>query len=364
MHDTLELTTQSMRIRQLDALMAVRPDAFEDYYRRMSRATTTGLAIVHDLAADRPELHSLMSQIMSLAETDRRLTFLQAIPGGPILASMRATTLERAMFGTETEPTARIALLIGIFTLLLDGVIDEAPEIFATIQPWLQRTMTLEQRPEDPPGDLHPIATAICWAAASAIGELAHGPGWRDPVARTEFIRATKSAYQTELESTTCRMSDLALDVAQCRERIVAKSTACIWAGALIPMVVHGWPAGTDPAAFETLAKTVGAFSGWIDDIVDLDLDLRADLWSMPLLEIYDLVIDIDPAAARRADRANVVYDGLLHPWIGPRLPGLGVMRWQAVCDAIRAMGIDEDLVVPVMADVARASLLDGLVPA
>jgi hypothetical protein len=364
MQDNLELIVHDLRVHQLDALIGTRPDAFTHYFERMSRATTEGLAIVNEMAIHRPELRTLMSQIVSLAETDRRLGFLDGIPEGPLLAVMRARALERAIFDIETEEVARIALLIGIFTVLLDGVIDEAPEIFATIQPWLDQTMNLASPPPEPPANLHPVAQAIVWSATSAISGLAKTTGWRDPTARAEFVRATKAAYQTELVSTTCLISDRSVPPGEMRKRIADKSTACIWAGALIPMVVHGWPEGIDPAGFEELARTVGAFSGWIDDIVDLGIDLRADRWSMPLLEIYDLVTEFDPGVVQRSSPGSIVYDGLLHPWIGKRLPGLGVLRWQAVCGAMEALGMTDDVIVPVMADVARAALLDGLVPA
>ncbi len=186
-------------------------------------------------------------------------------------------------------------------------------------------------------------------------------PGWNDPRAREEFTRATHAAYATEIQSVSCRITDDQAPLQDQRERVLGKSTSCIWAGALIPTVVHGWPDGIDPDAFERLARSIGAFGGWIDDIVDLADDLKADRWSMPLFEILTMVSLLDNNARPEPDIRRSLADGLTHPLIAGRLPFVGTLRLIAVRDALREAGIDERHVLPVLADVAEACLMDGL---
>lgn len=364
MIDTLGLVVHDLRLRQLDVLLAEMPEAFADHEIRMSAAMTNGLAIVHDLAESQPQLRDLMTQIVVLADQDPRLSFLQAIPEGPILAMMRATALERALFDTETREVAELALLIGIFTVMLDGMLDEVPEMSRPIKPWLDRTMSLDLEHLEPPAGLHPVAAALVWSVSTATGRFSRLSGWQDPLSRREFTRATAAAYATELESVSCRITDRAVLPAHQRSRIVSKSSTCIWAGALIPTLVHGWPSNLDPRRFESLAKAIGEFGGWIDDIVDLDVDLKADRWSMPLLEIFDMVALFDVRALDARDRRMVLAEGLQHPFIAGRLPGLGRDRLNRVRDALDELGIPEGFILPTMADVARACLLDSLVPA
>ena len=61
-----------------------------------------------------------------------------------------------------------------------------------------------------------------------------------------------------------------------CSSAFWRSQTAPIWAGALIPACVHGWPPGIDPSAFAGLARSIGAFGGWVDDVVDVVEDLHA----------------------------------------------------------------------------------------
>ncbi|HWV24943.1 MAG TPA: hypothetical protein VNZ58_12200 [Thermomicrobiales bacterium] len=365
MNHPLDLTVRDIRLRQWEILQAALPvEPHDSHNTRMSAAMTRGLAIVHDMSATQPHLRDLMIQIMTLAERDPRLAFLQAIPNGPILAMMRATTLERAAFGTETNEVAEMALLIGLFTVLLDGLLDEAPELLAPARSWLDRLMTLERPPGDIPSGLHPVTEVLAWAGAESVGRLSSLDGWQDPVVREEFTRATLAAYQTELTSLTCRITDTRVSQREQRTRIVAKSSACIWAGALIPTVIHGWPADIDPRAFETLARAIGEFGGWVDDIVDLADDLRADRWSMPLLEIHAIISLLDTRLSDGLDPRPELANALQHPFIAGKLPALGVNRLDRVRDALARIRIPEDSILPVLGDVAWACLLDDLVPA
>ncbi len=128
MIDTLSVAVSDLRVRQLDALRREIPDAFALHDSRMSLAMTSGLAIVNELVDGQPYLQGLMTRLMVLAEENPQFAFLQMIPDGPVLSMMRANALEKALFGVETREVAELALMIGLFTIMLDGLLDEAPE--------------------------------------------------------------------------------------------------------------------------------------------------------------------------------------------------------------------------------------------
>lgn len=364
MLDTLDFAVHDIRRRQLDVLMANLPAAFNDHQARMSAAMSSGLLIVNDLAEEEPNLRELMTRIAVLAEHDPRLVFLQAIPEAPVLSMMRASALEREIFDKETRDVAELALLIGLYTVLLDGLLDEAPELLRPIKPWLDNLMTLELVAGPPPSTSHPVTDALVWAGARAVSRLPGLPGWADETTRNEFRRATRAAYDSELASVSCRISDGNTSIRDHTGTVLEKSTSCIWAGALLPFVVHGWPASIHPHAFESLAKSIGAFGGWIDDIVDLSVDLRADRWSMPLLEIYNLTSLLDARLDNGGDVRQVLAESLQHSLIAGRLPALGLSRIDRVRDCLTANGIPEARILPVLGDVARVCLLDDLIPA
>lgn len=337
------------------------PDAFAHHDRRMSTAMASGLSIVNELVDAQPYLQSLMTRLMVLAEEDPQLAFLQMIPEGPVLSMMRANALEKALFGVETREVAELALMIGLFTIMLDGLLDEAPEHLRPISAWLDSLMRLGRESDGPPQGNHPVADALAWSGSRAVTRARQMPGWNDHRAREEFTRATDAAYRTELLSVSCRITDARTGLHEQRERVLGKSTSCIWAGALIPTVVHGWPNGIDPGAFERLARSIGAFGGWIDDIMDLAEDLKADRWNMPLFEILTMVSLLDTNTGPESDIRRSLADGLTHPLIAGRLPFVGTLRLIAVRDALRESGIDERHILPVLADVSEACLMDGL---
>lgn len=366
MLDPLQVSVDGLRRRQLAALRGELPDTFEGHRRRLASATLTGLSIIGELTDAAPHLQQLVTEVATIAERDPRFSFLNALPEGPALSMMRALALERATFATETPEVARLALLMGMFTLLLDGLLDEAPETLRPLRSWLDATMDPDAwdagrtpRPPEPSG--HPVADALCWLAAETIATLTHQPGWRDDaLVREQFAAATRAAYRAELASLDCRMSDNPAPLADVEQRVLAKSTAPIWAGSLIPFCVHGWPASIDPAAFAELAGEIGRFGGWLDDVVDVAVDLRADRWSMALLTLHAIVRELRPAANGHDPRLPIV-ELLGFPFVGEHVAELGVARLRAVRAALAANGIAEDALLPVLADVATACLTDGL---
>lgn len=364
--DPLGSAVTDLRLRLLAALQREAPEAFVGQPERAAAATLRGLGVIDRLAEEQPQLRELVHQVAALREREPRLAFLAAIPDAPILSMQRALSLERAVTGTASDDVAELALLIGLFTVLLDGLLDEVPDLLRSTRPWLDQVMSLK-------GDstalatwddaaAHPVTRVLRWAASEAICRLRAHPGWRDPTAREQFSLATAAAYQSELRSAACRISDRTTALALQRQRIVEKSTTCIWAGALIPFVVHGWPPGLLPSRFADLAYDIGGYGGWLDDTIDVLEDLRADRWSSVLLDLYDRLATLG-AAGEKADRRDLLAQALRSPLLTARLTPAGVERFRAVRKNLAAVGLAESDVLPALADVAVACLGDNPAP-
>ncbi len=366
MLDRLEATVSAIRRRQFNALKAEVPTAFEGHQQRMSTAMLTGLAVFQHLNDDSVKLSELMSECIALAERDPQFAFLNAIPEGPILSMSRALALEHGIFKTETPEVARLSLLIALYTIILDGLLDEARGTLRPIQHWLDQIMdpmcwdSLDLIVH-PDSTGHPVTDILVWVTTEAIHEVTRQHGWRhDPFIRSQFALATQAAYRSEVASTSCRITDGQSSLEQVRERILAKSIDPIWAGSLSTFCVHGWPEGLGSEEFAGLAQSIGAFGGWLDDITDLAIDIRADRWSMALIEIHQAAVQLLPQLAGEDPRIAMI-EILPMSLIAERLAFLGVERLRLVRAGLARLGFDEDDLLPVLADVATVSLTSGL---
>ena len=366
MQDPLQLLVDDVKRRQLDAVRVELPGMFDARPARVSAATAKALSILNRLANQHSATNAFVTQLVGLAENDARFAFLRAIPDAPVLSMMRALALEQAAFGERTDAVAELALLMGLFTVLLDGLLDEAPEEFAPIAPWLDDVMieqgwaTGNRQPHAlaADGGLHPIADLTVWLAAEAIRQIVASQGWTDPTVRAEFRRASHAAFTAEIRSAEVRISAGATPEA--RRHIVEKSTTCIWAGALLPFCVHGWPPGMAPRQFERFTCAVGTYGGWIDDIVDILVDARADRWSSVLLELDDGArsLGIRGAADARLARA------LCTPFLTARLPAAGRERLRSVRAELQLLPLPEDALLSALADMTYSCLSDDLAAA
>lgn len=357
--DPLQSIVRGLRIDQLDALIAESGGSFSGREARMAAATTTGLDLLAGLRRDDPMAARLMDVVGALPGDDTRMTFLDAIPDGPVLSMMRALALEATIFGDASRDVAELSLLMGTFTLLLDGLLDEAPGELAPLAPWLDGIMRgqawadapLAPPPVEVTRTLHPVASLLVTITTVIIGRVTSHAGWGDPVVRAEFRAASRAAYEAELASV-----DLSLGrepSPSIHDRVVEKSTTCIWAGALLPCCVHGWPSGLDPRAFERMARAVGRLGGWVDDVVDVLEDVRGDRWSAVLLEMDAAARTLGITGTPHARLARALQS----PFVARHLTTVGVERWRAVERALEAANLAPDAVVPAMADMAFACL-------
>ena len=363
MREPLQVLVDDVKTRQLDAIRIELAGVMSGHAGRLSAGTRMGLEIMNRVAQQHTNAGLFVRELVSLAATDDRFAFLRAIPDGPVLSMMRALALEQTVFSETTDAVAELALLMGLFTVLLDGLLDEVPDELAPIksrlddvmlgQSWgdARRSLPLSEAAESS----HPVAELTVWLANEVVRRIVTQPVWqRDDILRREFRAATAAAYTAEVRSTAMRISTGAR--ADAGERVIEKSASCIWAGALIPFCIHGWPTDIDPREFEALARAVGAYGGWIDDVVDILVDLRADRWSAVLLELDSAATSLGAHGTVWQRLALALYT----PMVVDRLPHAGVARLRIIREQLRMLRLREDVLLPAIGDMTTACLTDG----
>jgi hypothetical protein len=196
---------------------------------------------------------------------------------------------------------AELGLLIGLCAVLLDGLNDAAPEELSRIRDCLKRTLVLADpappgwpargRPDATitaraSGTDHPVALLLAWAAAELAGRVCAQPGWcADDAVRRRFRRAMTAAYIARLGADDRGFGDPGLGEpgsSSPRPRRAWVDRACgrVFAGALVPFVVHGWPARQPSDGFTTTAYAIGEYVGWLEAAADVPEDPRAEQWN------------------------------------------------------------------------------------
>jgi hypothetical protein len=358
----LDAAAANIPPRVLAAMTAALPDAFAEGPRRRRTAIADAFSLLGELAQSDPALGALAGELAALAADDRRLAFLDVIPEGPASGMVRALALESTLFGCRSREVAELALLVAIFTLLLDGLLDEAPDELAPVAPWLRRVMLDQEWVEGgaaaiPPvvEGCHPLSSLLQRVTIEVVRRVTSSAGWADRVVREQFSAAARAAFETELVSVDLPIRSGTLDVDAVRAAVVAKSTRCIWAGALVPFCVHGWKAGVDPDGFARLAFAVGELGGWLDDAVDVIEDLSGDRWSAVLLLCRELGASFAPGHAADVQLA----EGLRSPLAATLVADGAVSRLAAVRAALHELRADDGPVLDALADMAAICLTD-----
>ncbi|WP_369069564.1 hypothetical protein [Kineococcus terrestris] len=362
--DVLERTVDHLRREQLRALAQHLPGPFADSDQRVAHATGAGLAAFTRIQTRSAWLGPFVDQLSGLMAVERRYRFLDAFPEAPVISMARASALEHAVFGDTTPEVEELALQLGMFTVLLDGLLDEVPDELAPVAGWLHRAMDpdgwADGAPLAPAPSRSLLADALCRLASSVIATVVGGRAWcDDAVVREQFTQATRAAFAAELASVDLTASRGAPG-GEVLERVVGKSTHPIWAGSLVPFCVRGWPPGLEADAFRDLAFAIGRFGGWVDDVVDVAEDLRADRWSAVLAVVADCAAALG-ATHPGADVRPAIVRVLGAPLVVEVVAARGVALVREVEDGFAHLDVDASTVLPVLCDMARQSLTSGL---
>ncbi|HUF50872.1 MAG TPA: hypothetical protein VMN60_08575 [Longimicrobiales bacterium] len=287
------------------------------------------------------------SRCRALAAADARFGFLASLSQSAAVAVAAAAALETSLFGrSESAVVPRIVAPLQAFVRLLDGLVDDAPDLFeqwkAEIAAAVARGLSDADAPPHDPRNAHELLGMIHDVTASWTAAVRDAPGWvEDPSIRDAVCQAVASAMRAEYESAHCVMGGVAPDVAAMRARVRAKSTSTAWVVALVPIIAHGWPPWLDRQRYEHVAMLFGTYVGWVDDVCDIFEDLDSGVWSDALLELWDLAGR--PALAGAADAAVELPVLLTEPAHRARLVATGVAHHHAFFDALRETGADPE---------------------
>lgn len=355
--DPLGIITRSLRQEQLAALEKEAGWDSGEYTERMAAYAGSGLAAMHRIVAAASIENGRLEACLALADADPKLAFLANIPGAALLAAARGKALEQAIFASGSEAVEELALLMSVFTNLLDGLVDEAPEYLAPDLPALVEIMADREwaRTGQPPvlevKRRHPVVALLLDVAVEIISRVVTAVPWHaDADLRVRFSAAAGEAFSAESASADYALVGPPADPAGYRAALRAKSVAWAWVTALVPLCTRGWPSSLDPSAYRHFVTTLGVFGGWVDDIADLDRDLRAQRWSDVLLDVAEW---LGPRASKtdlRTSLVNALGDGGLRR----SLVRTGTSLYQSARESAAAAGLDLAPLQPVLCDLTQ----------
>jgi hypothetical protein len=283
---------------------------------------------------------------------------LAEVPGAALLAAARGKALEEAIFGSGSEAVEELALLMSVFTNLLDGLVDEAPEYLAPDLAALIEIMGHREwaRTGEPPvveiKQRHPVVALLLDVAVEIIRRVVTAVPWQtDPALRVRFAAAAGEAFTAESASAECALVGPPADPAGYRTALRAKSVAWAWVTALAPLCTRGWPASLDPSAYRHFVTTLGVYGGWVDDIADIDRDLRAQRWSNVLLDVANW---LGPRLSATHDLRSSLLYALGDSALTRSLATTGTSLYQGVRQSAAAAGLDLVPLQPVLSDLTQ----------
>ena len=282
------------QLRALRTRMGGHPEGAETRLAGHSaRGSNTWRAILASVGVTEYDL----ARCLALANSDSRFAFLHRLPQAVAVGSAAADALEQGIFGFCSDEVREISSLVQLFSIVLDGLIDEAPRVFDQERACLFDLLRKENWTSEHdmpvlrrPGDQHPAVELLYKVALGWVGRIKQSRGWlTEPLLREELSLAVEAAVLAEYESTQCRFDaeDRSPDIESLRKSVAAKGAKAMWVTTLTPLCVHGWPRNVDRSLYRRCSVMMGTYVGWIDDIHDLMIDLEAGRWSAVLLELY-----------------------------------------------------------------------------
>jgi hypothetical protein len=211
----------------------------------------------------------------ALLAGDLRYAFIERLGRSWAFGELIAGALEEELTGGVTPEALELAGLINVFVTCFDGICDDVPELLPRVLPALGEMVAAFPRAGSsvPSGD-NPVVR-LAWAAVMGSAKrLAAGLSEAPGEVRQAMGEAVRDAYGAQVEA----LAPVRDSSPAGRELLVARRSA-VSAGpmriaVLIPVVFHPEVA-RDLDALDALARELGRHFGWVDDIVDLELDLR-----------------------------------------------------------------------------------------
>lgn len=251
------------------------------------RALTAAGAWLREVDARGPHWPmGLLAEVEWRTRGDARFDYLRALPRSVLFGE----TLARALLGPGARPDLAIeaARLVNLFVTCFDGICDETQELLPETVPHLRDLVAALPGPPPPAAAArHPLVTLTHAVAGAVARAVATVPDGRAAVAGT-----VRTAFDRQLATLRPPEEPVAAE----RERLSAVTFSVTFA------LTAACAAATEPGteALLAAAPAVGAFFGWVDDLVDLPADLRTGRPNMVAASATAAVVaDRDPEVLR-----------------------------------------------------------------
>lgn len=250
-------------------------DALQD--ARSAHLSHLAEAALRLSAEDRSARHwsaGRLADCQTLSHADARYEFCQRLTGSASFGELIASTVERALVGLNGDPRSRdVAQLINIFITAFDGLCDEVPEYLPLVLPALTRLFTNFPEPtEERPRGNHPVVWLAFESASAATALLEPALAASRSQFREAFIAAVRAAFATQVDS--IKPPSPGMSSHEVRVRRSSISLAAFHVAVLVPAAFHP-SIQDDLQRLRTVANALGDHFGWIDDLVDIDHDVR-----------------------------------------------------------------------------------------
>jgi hypothetical protein len=221
-----------------------------------------------------------------LAETDRRFRFIYRLPGSVGWGTAIGATIEASVHGESHDEVRSVTGLMNAFMTLVDGMLDEAPDIIAPHRDTLLDLVCEGAAGRDVgkralPND-HP-----CNYACFLVGRLwIHGVNALDPLAhyRADLANAASRAMIDEYASCESRFDANGIPS---RASLYGRTGWPLWTQALASVSHSVWPEDYDYRAFRELIFRIGDFAAFLDDLRDYISDCSAGQWNTVSVEYF-----------------------------------------------------------------------------
>ena len=301
----------------------------------------------------------------ALSQADSAYAFLRLLPHAVAVGSAAGDALESGLFGSCSEDVREISSLVQLSSLVLDGLIDEAPGVFDPERETLFSLLRRESWASDHDmgtlerlGDKHPAVELLYKVTLGWVGRVRQAKGWLTELSlRKELPFAVENAILAEYESDHRRfdLGDCTPNIESCRRIVRAKGANAMWVTALIPICVHGWPQSVERDNYRRSAYLTGTYVGWIDDIHDVLIDLEAGRWSSVLLDLY--VYAGQPEHLAPAALKETLIGALADKDIRERLVRSGLEQYDELVSSLLTTGSDSGPILQLIQDATLAGV-------
>jgi hypothetical protein len=306
------------------------------------------------LEGDRGFSMKRIESCRKLAERDSRLRFIYALPNSASWGAAIGATIDQTLFKEARDPPRMVTALLNVFMTILDGLLDEAPEV---IRPRLGSLLDLvadgaagkDVSGIPPPGD-HPYNDLCFLVAKLWIGQFNQLCGARSSSRRT-FVDAVMEAMRIEIAVCDLRFES---GPPSPRDLLYGRTGWPLWTQVLVSACQDPWPHEVHFGRFRQLIFHIGDFAAYLDDVRDYVADCRAHRWNSVSSAYYDsFPFPFASADDIEAQLLLAMSDGVF----GKLLIETGVQLHTRIDEAVAACGAVPDGLNALITDLAYVYL-------